>query len=164
MNSFRKYRADLFALGAYIVLAIALTYPLVLNLTTHVVGDGSDDPALAWNLWWVPHATISLGTSPIYCDYMFYPVGLNLAFYTLTYLNAFFSIPIQYSLNLLVAANVNLWFSFAVGGFGAYLLVKYLIRNSKFEIQNSGALAPVAFIAGALYAFSSNKLLYASLG
>jgi len=159
-----KYRADIFTLVAYGLLAIALTYPLVLNLTTHVAGDGSDDPALAWNLWWVPFAILNLGASPIYTNYLFYPIGLNLAFYTLTYLNAFLALPIQFAFNLVVAANVNLWLSFAVGGFGTYLLVKYLlIQNSKFKIQNS-IVDLAAFVAGALYAFSSNKFLYASLG
>jgi hypothetical protein len=171
MSSKRKHRADILVLAAYIVLAIVLTYPLVLNLSTHVAGDGGDDPALAWNLWWVPHAIINLGRNPIYTNYMFYPIGLNLAFYTLTYLNAFLSIPLQFAFNLVVAANVNLWFSFAVGGFGAYLLAKFVIQNlalsategSKFEIQNS-TVTLAAFIAGVVYAFSSNKLLYASLG
>ncbi|MDE3091619.1 MAG: hypothetical protein KGJ80_19790, partial [Chloroflexota bacterium] len=138
-------------------------YPLILNFATHVAGDGSDDPALAWNLWWVPYSILHLGASPIYTNYMFYPIGLNLAFYTLTYLNAFLSIPIQFTFNLVVAANVNLLLSFAVGGFGAYLLTQYLIRNSKFEIHNS-IINLAAFTAGALYAFSSNKMLYASLG
>ncbi|MBI3741782.1 MAG: hypothetical protein HY257_08510, partial [Chloroflexi bacterium] len=91
----KKYRADWFALLAYFFLAIVLTFPLITQFTTHVAGDGSDDPALAWNLWWVPHALINLNISPIYTDRMFYPIGLNLAFYTLTYLNAFLSIPIQ---------------------------------------------------------------------
>ncbi|MEW5717711.1 MAG: interleukin-like EMT inducer domain-containing protein [Chloroflexota bacterium] len=170
MNSSRKYRADIFALVAYAVLALALTYPLILNPTTHVAGDGSDDPALAWNLWWVPHALINLGASPIYCDYMFYPIGLNLAFYTLTYLNAFLSIPFQSAFNLALAANVNLWFSFAVGGLGAYLLAKYLfkVQGSRFEVAEPETHLKLetlsAFAAGALYAFSSNKFLYASLG
>src|SRR5512147_3039106 len=113
MDSLRKYtctalralqcrcRADMYALIAYLVLAIVLTYPLVLNFATHITGDGSDDPALAWNLWWVPYSIINLGRSPIYTDYMFYPIGLNLAFYTLTYLNAFLSIPFQYAFNVI---------------------------------------------------------------
>ncbi|MBI5029514.1 MAG: hypothetical protein HZB51_03235 [Chloroflexi bacterium] len=163
MPALRKYRVDIYALIAYIILAIVLTYPLILNLATHVTGDGSDDPALAWNLWWVPYSLINLGKSPIYTDYMFYPIGLNLAFYTLTYLNAFLSIPIQYAINLVIATNVNLWLSFALSGFGAYLLVKYLLRNSNLQLPTSN-FQLAAFAAGALYAFSSNKFLYASLG
>jgi hypothetical protein len=177
MFPLRKYRADVLALIAYILLAIALTYPLVLRFATHVAGDGSDDPALAWNLWWVPFSILHRGTSPIYTDYMFYPIGLNLAFYTLTYLNAFLSIPFQFAFNLVVAANVNLWLSFALSGFGAYLLVRYLLRTPALACGASvancelrsvpfglGTVNLAAFVAGALYAFSSNKMLYASLG
>lgn len=159
------YRADVYALVAYVLLAIVLTYPLVLHLATHVAGDGSDDPALAWNLWWVPYSILQLNSSPIYTHYMFYPLGLNLAFYTLTYLNAFIAIPLQFALNLVIAANANLLLSFALGGFGAYLLTRYLLRQlpaADYPAPFSGEWA--AFAAGALYAFSSNKFLYASLG
>jgi interleukin-like EMT inducer protein len=156
-----KYRADIFALFAYAFLAILLTYPLLLHFATHVSGDGSDDPALAWNLWWVPYAIIKLGISPIYTQHMFYPIGLNLAFYTLTYLNAFIAVPIQYAFNLIVAANVNLLLSFVLSGYGAYLLSKYLLGPQNFQSPISRL---IPFAAGALYAFSSNKFLYASLG
>src|SRR5512135_2608213 len=126
MHPLRKYRADLFALVAYFLLAIVLTYPLILHFATHVAGDGSDDPALAWNLWWVPYSILNLGSNPIYTQHMFYPIGLDLAFYTLTYLNAGLALPIQHAFNLVVATNVNLLLSFGLSGFGAYLLVKYL--------------------------------------
>lgn len=179
-----RYRSDLFALVAYLFLAIVLTYPLILHFATHVVGDGSDDPALAWNLWWVPYALVNLGTNPIYTEHMFYPIGLNLAYYTLTLLNAFLSIPLQYAFNLVVAANVNLWLSFVLSGFGGYVLVEYLFqgfkvselhgefqghRVSEFQSSEGETVKPetvklAAFLAGAVYAFSSNKLLYASLG
>jgi len=165
----RKNRADLVAFLAYLVLAILLTYPLVMQFSTHVAGDGSDDPALTWNLWWVPHAIINLGTSPIYTQHMFYPIGLNLGFYTLTYLNAFLAIPIQYAFNLVVAANINLLFSFTLSGYGTFLLVRYLLqvtgRKSQADQPETWNLGLAAsFAAGALYAFSSNKFLYASLG
>lgn len=157
-NPRRSYRADLYALLAYLFLAIVLTYPLVLHFTTHVAGDGRDDPALTWNLWWVPYALLQLQSSPVYTDFMFHPIGLNLAFYTLTYLNAFLAIPFQFAFNLVVAANTNLLLSFALSGFGTYLLARYLLRD--FTSDPTAA----AFVAGAVYAFSANKLLYASLG
>lgn len=163
MDALRKHRANVLVLIAYLVLAILLTYPLILHFATHVAGDGSDDPALAWNLWWVPYSILNLGKSPIYTDYMFYPIGLNLAFYTLTYLNAFVAIPIQFAFNLVVATNVNLLLSFALSGLGAYLLAQWMLRDWKLELGDS-AVNLAAFAAGALYAFSSNKMLYASLG
>lgn len=158
-----SFRADLLALLAYLVLTLVLTYPLILHFTTHVAGDGSDDPALAWNLWWVPYALLNLGTSPIYSDYMFFPIGLNLGFYTLTYLNALLAVPLQFAFGLVPAANVNLVLSFTLSGFGAYLLTAYLLRRHA-EMAQATALHAVAFAAGAVYAFSANKFLYAALG
>ncbi len=170
------------ALGAYFLLTLVLTYPLILHFATHVAGDGSDDPALAWNLWWVPYSIFNLGASPIYTDYMFFPIGLNLGFYTLTYLNAFLAIPFQFAFGVIPAANINLLLSFTLSGFGAYLLVGYLLRqtflartrldaenadseNSRVQPRLSASLiSAAAFVAGLLYAFSSNKFLYASLG
>ncbi len=178
-----------FALLAYFLLALLFTYPLILHFTTHVAGDGSDDPALAWNLWWVRYALFDVGTSPIYTDYMFFPIGLNLGFYTLTYLNAFLSIPFQFAFGLIPAANLNLIFSFTLSGFGAYLLVLYLLRRdvslrqlslrgtkqspshdkiassqAMSASQRSLAMTAAAFAAGLVYAFSANKFLYAALG
>src|SRR5436190_13122304 len=93
-------RRNLLVLLAYFLLTLVLTYPLILHFTTHVAGDGSDDPALAWNLWWVRYALLDLGTSPIYTNYMFFPIALNLGFYTLTYLNSFLSLPFQFAWSL----------------------------------------------------------------
>lgn len=157
-----RTRRDLAVLLAYFFLTLVLTYPLILNFTTHVAGDGSDDPALAWNLWWVRYALLDLGTNPIYTDYMFYPIGLNLGFYTLTYLNAFLSIPFQFVFGLIPAANVNLILSFTLSGFGAYLLMTYLLRD--LSSQPSLAMTAACVITGLVYAFSANKFLYASLG
>lgn len=156
-----RYRRDAPVLLAYFLLTLVLTYPLILNITTHVAGDGSDDPALAWNLWWVPHALLDLGQNPIYTDYIFFPIGLNLGFYTLTYLNAFFAVPFQFAFGLVPAANLNLILSFTLSGFGAYLLVQYLLRRTEF---GTTTITASAFAAGLVYAFSSNKFLYASLG
>ena len=50
-------------------------------------GDGSDDPALAWNLWWAGYSLLDLHASPLFTDFMFYPIGINLAYFTITLLN-----------------------------------------------------------------------------
>src|SRR5262249_13567929 len=122
------------------------------------------------NLWWVRYALLDAGQNPIYTNAIFYPIGLNLGFYTLTYLNAFLSIPLQFTIGLVPAANVNLILSFTLSGFGTYLLVTYLLRRTATiqqaipsEFQAWG-IPLAAFVAGLLYAFSSNKFLYASLG
>jgi len=161
------WKRHLLVIGLYSLLALVLTYPLALHFTTHVPGDGGDDPALAWNLWWVKYALLDLGTNPFHCNYMFHPIGINLAFYTLTVLNALLSIPLQGTLGLVAASNVVLLSSFVLGGYGTFLLVRHLLAE-KHPLSLTPSPPPfipyAPFIAGLVYAFSSSKLFYASLG
>ena len=161
---------------AYVLLALLLTWPLVTHLSTHVPGNGVDDPPLTWNLWWVQHALLDLGTNPLDSNYLFYPLGINLAFYTLTLLNGLLSIPLQATLGLILSSNLLLLSSFTLSGYGAFLLASYCLGLSsrRFAASNTERTAGnrlaidhlllAAFAAGLLYAFASSKLAYAALG
>ncbi|MFC2023272.1 interleukin-like EMT inducer domain-containing protein [Chloroflexota bacterium] len=170
MDVARKRRTiHLIVILSYALLALALTWPLVSGLSSQVPGDGVDDPPLTWNLWWVRYSLLERGGSPFDSDYLFYPLGINLAFYTLTLLNGLLSIPLQAVLGLVAASNVLLLSSFVLSGYGAYLLALFLLRPGKrHENANHGSpLMPLyasAFTAGILYAFASSKLFYAALG
>ncbi|MCL7453712.1 MAG: hypothetical protein M8467_11770 [Anaerolineae bacterium] len=170
-------RARLLALVAYTLLALALTWPLLVQFGSHVPGNGVDDPPLTWNLWWVPHALLELGTNPFDCNYLFYPLGINLSLYTLTVLNGLLSIPLQVVVGLVPASNLLLLSSFVLSAYGAFLLASYLLaryvppgesqqpRGAKLPGRLGGwwSVLP-AFAAGLLYGFAANKLNYAALG
>lgn len=185
----RRWKTHLLVISAYTLFALALTWPLVAHFGTHVPGNGADDPPLTWNLWWVQHALLQLRTNPFDCSYTFYPLGINLAFYTLTVLNALLSIPLQAIWGLIPASNLLLLSSFVLSGYGAFLLASYLLRNAEhtgsftqrrsrnthyasritqymsYPAQRAFRNLPlVAFLAGLLYAFASSKLGYAALG
>lgn len=115
-------RRHLLVLLLYSLLSLALTFPLVTQFASHVPGDGIDDPALAWNLWWIKHSLINQQLNPFQSGWMFYPIGINLAFYTLTVLNGLLSVPLQVALGLVPASNLVLLSSFVLSGYGAYLL------------------------------------------
>ncbi|MFN2218222.1 MAG: hypothetical protein ACK2UA_06430, partial [Anaerolineae bacterium] len=87
----RRWQIHLLVLAAYVLFALILTWPLAARLDTHVPGNGADDPPLTWNLWWVQDALLRQGVNPFDCDFLFYPLGINLAFYTLTVLNGLLS-------------------------------------------------------------------------
>jgi len=169
-------RHHLLILTVYTVLSLILTYPLVLRFGTHVPGDGIDDPALAWNLWWVKFALVDRAMNPFACRWMFHPLGINLAFYTLTLLNGLLSIPLQVAFGLVPASNLLLLSSFILSGYGAYLLTRDVLerrfRDAKLNgsqisppwLPASGPLPFASCFAGLIYAFSSCKLFYASLG
>ncbi len=160
---------DLLLLLVYFLLAIALTWPTILHLPTHLPGDGSDDPAIAWNLWWVKYALLNARQTPFQTNFMFYPLGINLAFYTLTTLNALTALPLTLNLGLVTASNLHMLFTFVIGGYGTFLLTRYILTENPFA--DAGPRSPVpgliwasAAIAGGFYAFASSKLFYIALG
>jgi len=155
------WRIHILVLLAYTLLALALTWPLAAHLGSHVPGNGVDDPPLTWNLWWVKYALLDQGANPFDCDHLFYPLGINLAFYTLTVLNGFLSVALQAILGLIPASNILLLSSFILSGYGAFLLTSHLLRNTQHATRNT---AYAAFLGGTLYAFASSKLFYAALG
>ncbi len=171
----RKY---IWVLLAYLFLSLVLTWPMAAQLAAYVPGDGIDDPALAWNLWWVKHSLVDQPQNPFACNWQFWPIGINLAFYTLTILNGLLSIPLQAAFGILPAYNILLLSSFVLSGFGAYLLCLDFLRGgdarTRHPISGSPRL-PVtlsprhlvtlsSFLGGALYAFASAKMFYAALG
>ena len=167
-----SFRRHLFVLLLFTGLALALTWPLLPHITTHVPGDGIDDPALGWNLWWAKHSFVDRAGengvvhNPFVGDSMFYPIGINLAFYTLTLWNGALSIPLQSGLGLILASNLLLLSSFVLSGFGAYLLSLELLatlgRGHDSDDIRLWRLA--ALVAGGIYAFASSKMFYAALG
>ncbi len=160
-NKAGHVRVHLGVLLIYALMAVALTYPLILHITTHVPGDGRDDPPLVWNLWWVRYALLDLHTNPLACLYMFYPIGINLTFFTLTILNGMLSIPVQLSAGLVLSSNINMLGAYAVAGFGMYLLALDVLAAAR---RRGPAMYLAAFAAGAVYAFAPIKMIFASLG
>ncbi|MFN2224982.1 MAG: hypothetical protein ACK2UY_01720, partial [Anaerolineae bacterium] len=125
----RRWRIFLTVLAVYTLLALLLTWPLLPHLGSYVPGDGADDPPLTWNLWWVRYALLDLGTNPFDCDHLFYPLGINLAFYTLTLLNGLLSLALQALIGLVPASNLLLLSSFILSAFGAFLLALHLLSG-----------------------------------
>jgi hypothetical protein len=172
-----SWRTHLLVILAFTLLSLILTWPLAPNFDSHVPGNGADDPPLTWNLWWVRYALLEVGTNPFDSTYLFYPLGINLAFYTLTVLNGLLSIPLQAVFGLVPASNILLLSSFVLSGYGAFLLALHLLGLSGERDDTARCLSPpsgpdmaasakvlAAFTAGLLYAFASSKLFYAALG
>ncbi|MCB0164525.1 MAG: hypothetical protein KDI79_09880 [Anaerolineae bacterium] len=160
-------------IAIYFLLALILTWPTISHLATHLPGDGGDDPAIAWNLWWVKYALLNRSQSPFITDFMFYPIGLNLAFYTLTVLNAVTALPLTLNWGVVAASNLHLFFTLTVGGYGGFLLTRYVLVSTLFGRPAAGqrrfsASSTViwlsAVIAGGFYTLASSKLFYVALG
>jgi hypothetical protein len=156
----RVWRTHLAVLALLTASSLALTWPLVLHLTTHVPGDGIDDPALAWNLWWVKTALVDRQLDPFQMHWMFYPLGINLAFYTLTVFNAVLGLPIQLASSVILTNNLLLLASFVIGGYGAFLLALEVLRPG----NGAAARHLPALLGAVVFTFASSRLFYVALG
>ena len=124
-----RYKPALLAALLFLALALLLTWPLPLHLATHAPGDGSDDPAILWNLWWVRYALTVLRQGFFRSAWLFWPLGVELVFYTLTPLNGLLSIPLQLAVGLVAANSFVIYFELVIGALGMWLLARWLLAQ-----------------------------------
>jgi hypothetical protein len=151
-------------------LAVVLTWPLVLHITTHIPGSAVwafDESTFVWNMWWFKFSLLNLGQSPLHTGYIFYPLGIDLVLYTFNFFNALLGLPFQMLLSLALASNLVILFSFVMSGYGTYLLVLYLLTGGRQQGRKRDNVLQsrlAAFVAGAVYAFAASRMIYAALG
>ena len=93
----------------YTLAGLVFTWPMAARFGTHVPGDAIDDPALAWNLWWIFTRLVEqLDIDIFHVGWMFHAIEINLAFYTLTPLNGFLALPLLSGLRPVQAVNLTL--------------------------------------------------------
>ena len=121
----RPHRA---ALALFSILTLALTYPLVTHLTTHVPGSATwafDEYTFLWSAWWFKTAALNLHSIPLHTNLLFYPLGLDLILYTYNLFHAVLGLPLQLAGNVPLASNLMLWFATLMSGYGAFLLTRW---------------------------------------
>jgi hypothetical protein len=151
-------------LVAYLVLALVLTYPLVAQFGDHVPGTETwafDEYSFVWSQWWVRHAVFDLNADPLFTRAVFYPLGLPLASFTMLWTNAIIGLPVHFAFGVVPATNATVLTTFVLGAFGAFLLASYLLRGAGFTSRGAQS---AAFVAGAAFAFTSSRMVYAALG
>ena len=140
-------RVDYSILVLYSILSILFTYPVAFSINK-IPGKG-DVFWFLWDFWSFKKAALNL-SNPYYTMDIFYPTGVSLAFSDVSPFNAIISIPLQQLFGLIAAYNM-IWIStFILSGFNAYLLVKYLINDTK-----------AAILSGLIFMFSPYHFAHA---
>jgi hypothetical protein len=142
LTRLRRGRADLLVLAAYVAASVALTYPLVLHLSTDVAGRYVDTRIFQWNNWWVKYA-LQNGLDLNYTRYLYYPSGASLVSHNVNWVSSFLALPLDLAFGPLAAYNLTFLATFFLSGFGAYLLI-YRLSGHR------GA----AFIGGLVFGFA----------
>jgi F5/8 type C domain len=132
----------------YVVLAVALTWPLVLVLDTHVPRDLGDPLLSIWTLWW--NAEHLPFTSGWWDALQFHPVPGSIAFSDHRVGLTLISQPVQWAGGSPVAAyNLALLLSFPLSAAAAHLVVHSLTRRHD-----------AALIAGLAFGFNPYRVAH----
>jgi hypothetical protein len=142
----RAAASDLLVFFCYVLLTLLMTYPVVVHLTTRLVGQGGDPWVHYWNTWWVGKALTEAKT-PYYTDMLFHPLGASLVYHNFAWLNIIASLALRSLGGAIGAYNIISLLNVALCGYAMYDLVKYLL----------GRRSP-AFVAGLVHAFWPYRL------
>ncbi len=146
----------LFAFLAYQVIAVLMTWPLVLGIGRDVPGDLGDSLLNMWILGWgaehVPRLLMGqISLQQFWNANIFHPEPLALAFSEHLFGQVVQVLPVYHAThNVILSYNLVFLTSFSLSGLGMFLLVKDLFP----EDGNRGTRAvAAAFVAGLIYAF-----------
>lgn len=127
-------KTNFLAAAAFVLLAIAATWPLVLHMSNYTV-DKVDGLLITWILNWNIFHPFNFNTN------IFFPYANTLAFSDFQFPLALLSAPlVLLSKEPLVAYNFSILLGLALTGFSVYQFVKYLTGDSK-----AGLLAGIIF-------------------
>jgi hypothetical protein len=144
-------RGDRVAFLAYTLLALAFTWPLVLQMGTNLRGASGTGDAYQniWYMWWYGHA-LELGTDPSRSNLM-YGLLPDVQVLISSILNGLLMWPVIKLFGVLAAYNFALLISFPLAGFFTYKLALEVLSRRAGSTWNRLA----AFAAGFFFAFSN---------
>jgi len=167
----RRAWPHLWPLILYLLLTLVLTFPLVMQFSSAIPGDGFDGWQNYWNLWWMKVSLLDQHHLPFATDILYHPTGVDLYFHTLNPFNGLLTLPVQLAAGLVPAYNTVVLVSFALGGYGAYLLARQVLQerwrrhthdlgatDARLAVHAGGpsalTLQVPAFVAGLIYTFA----------
>jgi hypothetical protein len=139
---------DLLVFVGYVLLTLAMTWPVAQYLTTRLIGHGGDTYVHYWNNWWIGQA-LARGTSPYYTDLLFHPNGASLVYHNFGWLNIAGALALKPLVGPVGAYNVVFLLNIALCGYAMYNLVGYLLPSRS-----------AALVAGLVHAFWPYRLLH----
>jgi hypothetical protein len=138
--------AYLVAWCLYALVAVGVTYPLILEFTRSAIGDPANDVwNHLWGFWWIKDELVHHHRFPLETTLLNHPKGGTLFFIDMS--NALFSLPYQLLFGLTAAYNITILFHLTLNAFGAFLLAFHLTRNPY-----------ASFVTGIIYGFSPHLL------
>jgi hypothetical protein len=129
--------------GFYLLVALAITWPLVAQLSTHLVGwSYGDSHEMARHIWWYNHA-LRTGQSVFWQPALGYPDGMEGVLLWAHPQQFFPAWLLAFALPIPAAANLSILFYMALNGWAMYVLAAELLAGRR----GPALLAGLAFMA-----------------
>jgi hypothetical protein len=138
-----SYKYLALSAAIYLLIALVMFYNISSNAAKVAPGVGGDTYQNLWDIWWVGFATLKVHSGIFFTNMLFWPIGSNLVYQTMSPLGALLSLPFQ-AISIPFAYNFLFFIGFVLSGIGMYLLADYVVENRN-----------AAFLAGLFFAFSS---------
>lgn len=141
----RRIAREAAIFGFYLLLTVAMTWPLATHLPT-AIADMGDPLLVVWIIDWVGrallHAPLHLFDAPMY-----YPGHYSLAYSENLIGVALVMLPFQLAgLTPVTVYNIAILIAFALSGYGAFVLARMITRSTAASL-----------VAGIIYAFVPHK-------
>jgi hypothetical protein len=124
----RRLSVHLLVVAGYAAAAIALTWPLVLHLSTHLTGPpGSDAGVYVWNQWVFQHELLENRSLPYFTDTIFSLTRkADLSLHNYTTFQNLLALPLVRPLGVLAAFNIVYLLTTVLTAYMAFLLARHV--------------------------------------
>lgn len=144
----------LYATLAYLVITIAITYPVIGQLNTHIAGEvDGDSLEFVWSMWWWKYAIFDLHQNPIDISVINHPQGIQFPLLPVMSQPFVLALPLTALTSPVFAYNVIFLLSFVLSGLAGYILCAELTESPW-----------AGFVGGLIWAFFPNKMGHALAG
>lgn len=135
------------AVALFALLAVGMTWPLVLDLDHSVIGWVGDNFYFVWLVGWFQQSLVELHHLPLLVPHFNHPEGWNLAYNEVTPAMVLVGLPASLAGGPTLGYNLSILLSFVLSGLGVHLWVRRLTGNFAAGI-----------IAGTLFAFAPYRM------
>jgi hypothetical protein len=140
----------LIALGIYVLITIIYFYPCLATINSALIGPAEDNMQTYWGLSYGYDCLVKGTGSLTYVNDVFYPEGSSFYYHSWSFYNQAASLVLRQFFNQTTCYNLLILLTFVLAGIGAFLLIKYLLKNSY-----------LAILGGFLFAFNPSHFAHA---
>ena len=140
------------AMGFYLAIAVLMTWPVAIHLSSRIAGYAADNYLYVWTPWVFRQEVLS-DLNPLHTTYIYYPDGISLALHALIVTKTIPGVLLQAFFSPVATFNLFLIVSMALCGYTTWLLVRHCTGDST-----------AALVGGLVFACSPFYLAHATAG